>query len=89
VYHFHCDEDILAWRTIGVAARMTQEIGLYRRETLLKSFPDLEQRSWAIKLIWCVYILDRRWAVGTGLPYALRQSDIDLDLPEPVSLLLL
>jgi Fungal specific transcription factor domain len=68
---------------------MTQEIGLYRRGTLFKSFPDLEQRSWAIELIWCVYILDRRWAVGTGLPYALRQSDIDLDLPEPVSLLLL
>jgi hypothetical protein len=56
---------------------------------LLKSFPDVGQRSWVVKLIWCVYVLDRRWAVGTGLPCALRQLDIDLDLPEPVSLLLL
>ena len=48
-------------------------------------FPDVEERSWAIKLFWSIYVLDRRWSFGTGMPFALQDADIDPLLPEPVS----
>ena len=68
---------------IGGAARAALEMGLHGTESITKAFPDERERSWCIKLFWCVYILDRRWALGTGMPCAIHQSDIDPDLPEP------
>lgn len=47
--------------------------------------PDNEERSWAIKLFWSIYVLDRRWGFGTGMPFTLQDDDIDPSLPEPVS----
>ncbi len=70
---------------IGLASRLCLEIGLHRRTTLLKAFPNEEELSWAIKLFWSIYVLDRRWSFGTGMPFALQDSDIDPHLPEPVS----
>jgi hypothetical protein len=29
-------------------------------------------------------VLDRRWSFGTGMPFALQDTDIDPDLPKPV-----
>ena len=72
---------------IGLAARLCLELGLHRRETLLRNFSNVEDRSWAVKLFWSIYALDRRWSFGTGMPFALQDSDIDSDLPEPVSAL--
>lgn len=60
-------------------------MGLHRRDTLLNTFPDEDERSWAIKLFWSIYVLDRRWSFGTGRPFALQDADIDPHLPEPVS----
>lgn len=79
---------MLAWRYIGVTARGCLEIGLHRRDTWEKSsdnFPGQVDRSWALKMFWCIYVLDRRWAFATGLPLAFRDSDLDVDLPVPVS----
>ncbi|PVH76667.1 hypothetical protein DL98DRAFT_657261 [Cadophora sp. DSE1049] len=81
IYHFHCDEEILAWRTIGIAARIALEMGLHRRESLEENVPDPEKRHWAKRLFYCIYVLDRRWSFGTGLPFALHDSDIDPELP--------
>ncbi|KAK0113956.1 hypothetical protein ONS96_014805 [Cadophora gregata f. sp. sojae] len=81
IYHLHCDEEILAWRTIGIAARIALEMGLHRRESLEENVPDPEERHWAKRLFYCIYVLDRRWSFGTGLPFALQDSDIDPDLP--------
>ncbi|KAN0117483.1 Fungal specific transcription factor domain containing protein [Hyaloscypha variabilis] len=83
MYHFHCDEEALAWRIIGQVARMCIELGLHRRESLFKVVTDEEERSNAVKLFWSVYVLDRRWSFGTGMPFALQDSDIDPNLPEP------
>ncbi|KAI9819858.1 MAG: hypothetical protein M1827_006427 [Pycnora praestabilis] len=83
MFHFHRDEEALAWRTIGMTARMALEMGLHRRETLDKSFSTEEERTSAVKLFWCIYVLDRRWSFGTGMPFALQDSDIDSMLPEP------
>ncbi|KAL2063126.1 hypothetical protein VTL71DRAFT_6198 [Oculimacula yallundae] len=83
IYHFHCDEEALAWRIIGQVARMCIELGLHRRDSFFKVITDDEERSNAIKLFWSIYVLDRRWSFGTGMPFALQDADIDPSLPEP------
>lgn len=35
-------------------------------------------------LQWCIYILDKEFSFETGLPFALQDSDMDTNLPEPV-----
>jgi hypothetical protein len=89
MFHFHRDEEGLAWRLIGQVARMCIELGLHRRDALFKALPDDEERSSAVNLFWAVYVLDRRWSFGTGMPFAIQDSDIDPTLPEPVRLLLI
>jgi len=44
-----------------------------------------EDRDNAMLLFWSVYSLDRRWSFGTGMPFALQDSDLDPQLPRPVS----
>ncbi|KAL4963213.1 transcription factor domain-containing protein [Aspergillus stella-maris] len=82
-YHFHTDEDALAYRIIGVAARMCLEMGLHRRDALVRSFPDEAQWPEVVKIFWSIYTLDRRWSFGTGLPFVIQDEDIDPNLPEP------
>lgn len=83
-YHFHTDDDALAYRIIGVGARMCLEMGLHRRDALAKSFPDEAQWPEIVKIFWSIYSLDRRWSFGTGLPFVIQDEDIDPNLPEPV-----
>lgn len=61
-------------------------MGLHRRETLISKFADEETRSTAIRIFWCVYVLDRRWSFGTSLSFALSDRDIDPELPEPAAI---
>lgn len=63
-------------------------MGLHRREVLTHVFSNEEERAWVTKLFWSIYVLDRRWSFGTGMPFALQDADIDPLLPEPVSTLL-
>lgn len=44
---------------------------------------DESDRSETILLFWSIYVLDRRWSFGTGMPFALQDSDIDPLLPKP------
>ncbi|PHH91912.1 hypothetical protein CDD83_9779 [Cordyceps sp. RAO-2017] len=83
IYYFHCDEELLAWRTIGIAAREALEMGLHRRKSLFDNFKDPDARRLATRVFWCVYVLDRRWSFGTSLSFALADRDIDPGLPEP------
>ncbi|KAJ5570406.1 uncharacterized protein N7459_009836 [Penicillium hispanicum] len=84
-YHFHTDDDAMAYRLIGLAARMCLEMGLHRRDALIKSFPSEEQWNEISRIFWTVYSLDRRWSLGTGLPFVIQDEDIDPNLPEPDS----
>jgi hypothetical protein len=84
MYYFHRDDEALAWRIIGMAARQCLELGLHRRETYDALFPDAEERATAIRTFWSVYVLDRRWSFGTGMPFAIQDADIDPNLPKPV-----
>lgn len=64
---------------------MCIEIGLHKKDSLLKSFTNEAEYQQAVRIFWTVYALDRRWSFGTGMPFALQDSDIDPALPEPVS----
>ena len=64
---------------------MCVELGLHRRDSLFKTVTDEEERSRVIRLFWSIFVLDRRWSFGTGMPFALQDADIDPGLPEPVS----
>lgn len=86
MYHFHCDEEGMAWRLIGHVAHMCSELGLHRSDSLFKAFPDDADRDKVVKLFWSIYVLDRRWSFGTGLPFVMQDADIDPNLPEPVSM---
>lgn len=82
-FHFHKDEEIQAWRFIGIAGRQCVEMGLHRRDSLMRSFPNPSEFRLAVRVFWIVYALDRRWSFGTGMPFSLQDSDIDAMLPEP------
>jgi hypothetical protein len=84
MYHFTRDDEGLAWRMIGLAARHCLELGLHRRETYATLFPDPDEQASAIRIFWSVYVLDRRWSLGTGMPFALQDADLDHNLPKPV-----
>jgi len=88
-YHFHRDEETVAWRIAGFAARMCIELGLHRRETYSSTFTNDEERMAATKLFWSIRVLDQRWSFGTGMPFALQDNDIDPFLQKPVRNLLL
>ncbi|CAO2650750.1 Nn.00g020420.m01.CDS01 [Neocucurbitaria sp. VM-36] len=83
MYHFTRDDEQMAWRIIGLAARHCLELGLHRRETYATLFPDPEEHAAAIRTFWSIYVLDRRWSFGTGMPFALQDADIDANLPKP------
>ncbi|KAH9865544.1 hypothetical protein J1614_009129 [Plenodomus biglobosus] len=83
MYHFTRDDEAMAWRVIGLAARHCLELGLHRRETYQTLFPDPDEQASAIRTFWCIYVLDRRWSFGTGMPFALQDADIDANLPKP------
>ncbi|KAM0258526.1 hypothetical protein ACHAPA_011231 [Fusarium lateritium] len=83
IFYFHAGEDLLAWRTIGIAAREALEMGLHRKRSLLDNFKDPDSRRLATRVFWCVYVLDRRWSFGTSLSFALVDKDVDPELPKP------
>ncbi|KAL8771154.1 MAG: hypothetical protein Q9209_003325 [Squamulea sp. 1 TL-2023] len=84
-YRFQQGNDFQAYRAIGLAARLSYEVGLHRNNILHRDFADHDERSWALKLFWSIFVLDRRWSFGTGLPFAIQDADIDPSLPEPDS----
>ncbi|KAL7772009.1 hypothetical protein CFE70_001962 [Pyrenophora teres f. teres 0-1] len=58
-------------------------LGLHRRDTYTALFPDPEERAAALRMFWIIYVLDRRWSFGTGMPFALQDADIEKTLPKP------
>lgn len=83
-YRFLSNDEVLAWRVMGQVARLCLELGIHQRTGLLK-IQDEEERKNALTSFWSAYVLDRRWAFGTGLPYVVQDEEIDSQLPFPVS----
>jgi hypothetical protein len=44
---------------------------------------DVVERRQTVLLFWSVYILDRRFSFGTGMPFALQDTDVDPSVPKP------
>lgn len=82
MFEFQRDNEGSSWRIIGLTARLCIELGLHRHETY-DAMTDETERSEAILLFWSIYSLDRRWSFGTGMPFALQDTDIDPMLPKP------
>ncbi|WPG99496.1 Hypothetical protein R9X50_00231100 [Acrodontium crateriforme] len=82
MFEFHRDNEGTAWRIIGLTARLCIELGLHRRETY-DALQSEAERTETILLFWSIYVLDRRWSFGTGMPFALQDGDIDPQLPKP------
>ncbi|KAF9889338.1 hypothetical protein FE257_007448 [Aspergillus nanangensis] len=86
IFHSYRDDEVISWRVIGMACRGSMQLGLHCQETWLRTggvFPGELQWTWATRLFWCIYVLDRKWSFGTGLPFAIQDSDMDTNLPEP------
>ncbi|KAJ5646207.1 hypothetical protein N7490_002579 [Penicillium lividum] len=86
IFHSYRDDEVIAWRLTGMAARGSMELGLHCQDTWHKTggvFPGALEWMWASRLFWCIYVLDRKWCFGTGLPFAIQESDMDTNLPEP------
>jgi Fungal specific transcription factor domain len=82
-YRFLSNDEILAWRVMGQVVRLCLEMGTHRTAGLMK-IQNEEQRRNALVSFWSAYVLDRRWAFGTGLPYVVQDEEIDPELPMPV-----
>jgi hypothetical protein len=84
LYQFYRSEEVLAWRTVGLAALIALEIGWHLGHFHNQDI-DAEEAQRHNRLFWCIYVFDRHCSLGTGLPFAINDSDLDPDLPEPVS----
>ncbi|KAL2855374.1 hypothetical protein BJY01DRAFT_11759 [Aspergillus pseudoustus] len=86
IFHSYRDDEVISWRLIGMAVRGSMQLGLHRQETWLRTggvFPGELAWTFASRLFWCIYVLDRKWSFGTGLPFAIQDADMDTNLPEP------
>ncbi|KAF2401524.1 fungal-specific transcription factor domain protein [Trichodelitschia bisporula] len=83
MYSFHRDDEGAAWRMIGAASLMCIELGLHRHETYSQLFSTEEEKMAGVDLFWSVYVLDRRWSFGTGLPFTIQDADLDPMLIKP------
>ncbi|WYZ35681.1 hypothetical protein EsH8_X_000328 [Colletotrichum jinshuiense] len=81
-YRFLANEEILAWRVIGQVARLCLEMGIHRTTGIMQ-IQNEEDRKNVLNSFWSAYVLDRRWAFNTGLPYAVPDEEIDPELPLP------
>lgn len=77
------DRETLSWRCIGNVLRILQELGYHNSKSLAQLNP--QEISRAERILWSAYIMDRRWSLGTGLPFGISELDIDHDLETMVS----
>ncbi|KAL6820807.1 hypothetical protein V8C40DRAFT_251411 [Trichoderma camerunense] len=81
-YRFLSNEEVLAWRVMGQVVRLCVELGIHQKRGLMMIQNETERKN-ALNSFWSAYVLDRRWAFGTGLPYAIQDDEIDPTLPMP------
>lgn len=56
--------------------RLLQELVCHGPEGLHTPFSPYPLENIGEKFYWCAYTLDRRWSFGTGLPFAVQDSEI-------------
>ncbi|KAL5608583.1 hypothetical protein FOVSG1_003264 [Fusarium oxysporum f. sp. vasinfectum] len=69
IFFFLNDREKEAWRTIGTIVRLVHEQSSQEEEATADKISDT--------FFWSLYTLDRRWSFGTGLPFAVQDSEIN------------
>ncbi|RKK74065.1 hypothetical protein BFJ69_g8804 [Fusarium oxysporum] len=69
IFFFLNDREKEAWRTIGTIVRLVHEQSSQEEEATADMISDT--------FFWSLYTLDRRWSFGTGLPFAVQDSEIN------------
>ncbi|KAF5559116.1 hypothetical protein FPHYL_7154 [Fusarium phyllophilum] len=69
IFFFLNDREKEAWRLVGTIVRLSHERSSQEEETALEKISDT--------FFWSLYTLDRRWSFGTGLPFAVQDSEIN------------
>ncbi|KAF4534013.1 uncharacterized protein LTHEOB_3626 [Lasiodiplodia theobromae] len=72
-----------AWHVAGQAMRFAIDLGLHRMpaKPQLDLF-DVEMRK---RVFWSAYSLDRNVSLALGRPFAIRDAEINVPLPEPLT----
>ncbi|KAF8971207.1 fungal-specific transcription factor domain-containing protein [Flammula alnicola] len=68
------------WAQIGLAVRLSQEVGAHRRRKASDALPSTEDELWK-RAFWVLMTLDRHISASSGRPCGLQDEDFDLDLP--------
>ncbi|KAE8401021.1 fungal-specific transcription factor domain-containing protein [Aspergillus pseudonomiae] len=73
------------WHIIGFAVRYAVELGIHRNITCVgPRAQDPYRIEIRRRVFWSAYVLDRAVSLTLGRPFALSESDIDVDLPVPL-----
>lgn len=74
-----------AWSLFGTTAHLVLAIGLNRRRRpQISAATDRAEAECRRRVFWCAYTLDKYLAAALGRPRALREEDIDQELPSCV-----
>ncbi|KAF2158852.1 hypothetical protein M409DRAFT_61275 [Zasmidium cellare ATCC 36951] len=87
--HFHLDEELQASRVAAHAARLCLEMGINRKDANC-TFKTPQDALLATKVVWAVFVLDRRSSIALGIPFVVQDSDLNtvMETPDPDSIYL-
>ena len=72
-----------AWMVSGLAVRSSIDLGLHRKvESPAYNLLQLEMRK---RVFWAAYAMDRNISIALGRPLCIQDSDINVELPLPLS----
>lgn len=72
------DDCRLASRYVAVACRLMIEAGLHQKHILMRRFAQSETREEVINVLLTSIILDRQLNFNAGLPFTLKDADVDI-----------
>ncbi|KAF7195865.1 hypothetical protein HII31_02745 [Pseudocercospora fuligena] len=87
--HFHLDEELQAARVAAHAARLCLEMGINRKDANC-TFKTPKDALLATKVVWAVFVLDRRSSIALGIPFVIQDCDLNtvMETPDPDSVYL-
>ncbi|KAK5062720.1 hypothetical protein LTR84_004794 [Exophiala bonariae] len=77
-FHMFKDDCRLASRYVAIACRLMIEAGLHQKHILMRRFIQSEARTEVINVLVACVILDRQLNFNAGLPFTLKDTDIDI-----------
>ncbi|PPQ68485.1 hypothetical protein CVT25_008411 [Psilocybe cyanescens] len=81
VYSLRCTEGPSVWHLVGIALRLSVELGLHRKASRQARLRDPYTVELRRRIFWSAYGLDRFMALNMGRPLGIQDADIDVELP--------